>query len=173
MMLSWMINGSLTLKRLERHEKATAIVRATNPLLTVLRDAAPVRDAPVFDMPQTPGDLAAPPVVPISPPPPIPLEVPQRNETDPLAATPWGGNSPVSPKQREWPQLTSMKPRERSKSQKTVGFHKQMMNRLACGLLAVLNAPVLELAKLAIGSPAAQAVLVGFDALTETFDCVD
>ena len=47
------------------------------------------------------------------------------------------------------------------------------MSRLVCSLLAVANAPVLELAKLVIGSPTAHVALAGFDALTETFDCVD
>ena len=161
------------MERLERHEKASARVRAANPLPTVLDDAAPERNAPVNEMPQAPGNPTAPPAVPVSPPPPIPSEANQQRETVPPAAPPRGGNSPVSPKQRERPQLSPMKLRERSKSQKTVGFYKQMMNRLACGLLAVSNAPVLELAKLAIGSPAAHVALAGFDALTETFDCVD
>ena len=66
-----------------------------------------------------------------------------------------------------------MKLRERTESQKTVGFYKQMMNRLACGLLTASNKPILEMAKLAIGSPAAYVAMAGFDALTETFDCVD
>ena len=59
------------IERLERHEKATARVRASNLLPTALDDAAPVRDSCVFEMPQTPVAPAAPPCVPVSPPPPV------------------------------------------------------------------------------------------------------
>ena len=40
-------------------------------------------------------------------------------------------------------------------------------------LMAASNDTVLQMAEAAVGSPAAQARMAGFDAVTETFDCVD
>ena len=154
-------------ERLERHEKASARVRAANPNPTVVDDVNRERKAPVFEM-QKPPVIPAPPV-PVSLLPITPPAVQDQRETDPSATQ----SSPSLPKQRELPRLSPMKLRERTKNQKTVGFYKQMMNRLACGLLAVSNNSILEMAKLAIGSPAAYVAMAGFDALTETFDFVD
>ena len=45
---------------------------------------------------------------------------------------------------------------------------------LFCSLLmAASNTPIVELAKKCIGSPAAQAAMAGFDAISQTFDFVD
>ena len=39
--------------------------------------------------------------------------------------------------------------------------------------MALSNAPILAMAKASVGSPAAHVAMAGFDAVTETFDCVD
>ena len=39
--------------------------------------------------------------------------------------------------------------------------------------MAACNQPIVAMAKASIGSPAAQVAMAGFDAVTETFDCVD
>ena len=40
-------------------------------------------------------------------------------------------------------------------------------------LMAVSNAPIVAMAREAVGNVAAHAAMTGFDAVTETFDCVD
>jgi hypothetical protein len=160
------------LERLERHQRASARVQAAAPSPVMMESGSELREEQGQHQPALPER----PVPPVTPVPPVPLTAPEvvkQRETAAFSLPPERESAPQVPSQRERPQPSPRKLRERSKSQKTVGFYKQMMNRLACGLLAVSNAPVLEMAKLAIGSPAAHVAMAGFDTLTETFDCVD
>jgi hypothetical protein len=80
---------------LERHEKASARVRAANPNPTIVDDANPVRKAPAFEMRQPPVILAPP--VHVSPLPTTVLEDQNQRDTDPLATQ----RSPSLPEQRD------------------------------------------------------------------------
>ena len=89
-------------ERLERHEKASARVRAANPNPTIVDDATPVRSAPAFETQQ-------PPVIP-APPVPVSLspELQNQRETEPpLAQSP-----PSLPKQRGVPNEAQRKDRK-------------------------------------------------------------
>ena len=150
------------MERQERHEQASARVRARMPAPVRIEDNVPPGQAPRIPAPQEPV-----------------LDVPPTGQGVPEAALPQQQRE--QPAQREPQQQQPQQQREpppasprklRQGSRVKPGTFKGMTGRLAM-LLAASNAPIMSLAKSCVGSPAAHLALAGFDAVTETFDCVD
>ena len=156
------------LERIERHQQAAARVQKRMPMPT-----------PTVAEPVTPpaGTQVAPSVdqVPLQPQipvsqgltPSVPPAVPPARESRPEREL-----KPAVPKRQEQPTVPPMRLRPHPKKQQEPGYWKKWMNKLAM-LMAMSNGPILAMAKDAVGSPAAHVAMSGFDAVTETFDCVD
>ena len=162
------------IERLEKHQKAAARVQG---LPTAHSEPPVLGKAPIEPLqPAVPGHPTAPtPTAPLNQREPAPL-----NQREPLQLN----QSPVTPAaagipQREQP---SMKTRYRKAEidesnilpQGQRRTRRPVLRGLFCSaLLAMSNTPLMDMALKCVGSPAAQAAMAGYDAVTDTFDCVD
>ena len=174
------------IERIERHQKAVARVQSRMP---TNEQAVPYNGTPTGDEPTTvPADTpASPSGAPPNHPMPQPL---QQRETTPIVVGPdqagmplqrdQSPGTPAAPIKREDSPQPTRKLRERTADQKAGGFYNRQQRRGFAGkflklaaLMAWSNDTVLQMAQSCIGFPVAQAAMAGFDAVNETFDCVD
>ena len=170
------------LERIEKHERAVARVQGrmpqldpvaeeqqepprTNPqdapsqrqtqqekALTPQREAAPQREPmPALEEQQAPLREAAP------------EREPERKERAPLSTRVLRKREAGIYEKDYWRKKEGVQVRQKKTN---------LVAKLAL-LLAACNQPILAMAKASIGSPAAHVAMAGYDAVTETFDCVD
>ncbi len=156
------------LERIERHQQAAARVQQRMP------EPAPRAEddgsSPVVSPARVPQQVQQPVIVDGVAAPKTPVAVPpttmeqgQQREQQQSAA---------QKQEQKSPPAHQRKLRPRPKQWQEPGHFKKWLNRLAI-LMAASNGPILAMAKDVVGSPAAHVAMAGFDAVTETFDCVD
>jgi len=103
------------------------------------------------------------------------LGAPQQREQIPVSSV-----APTASGNQSVPSQSARQLRPRSADQRTSGYYNRQQKRGFAGkivklaaLMAASNETVLRMAQSTIGSPVAYAAMNGFDAVTETFDCVD
>ena len=157
------------MERLEKHQKAVTRVQGR------LHPTAPLAamEPPAFEEP-TRNDESVPPASPL--PPPVPPAVPdQREQSDeskskPPALPQQREQSPTKPIHKQWGEID----KSNILPSGTTRTRRSTFRGLCCtALMAISNTPIMAMAKACVGSPAAHLAMAGFDAVTETFDCVD
>ena len=151
------------MERLEKHQKAVARVQGRLPPAAPLAQGTAAEPGPA---PVTTPLAQAPVTVPA---------LPQQREQplpvpEPAVAVPLPKKRKAKPKVLFDSEIkeSNILPAGSTRTRRPV-----LQGLFCSALMAVSNTPILQMAQRCIGSPAAYAAMTGFDAVTETFDCVD
>jgi hypothetical protein len=152
------------LERLERHQKDVARVQGRMPTSapSVIESTAAPTEPLTTKAPELPSSSVLP-----APPPQREQPQPPQEVKPPSPAASLQREHPNQDRRAEIDESNILPPGSR-RTRRPV-----KMGLLCSTLMALSNSPMVAMAKQCIGCPAAHVAMAGFDAVTETFDCVD